>query len=259
MQFKNNDFEGKPRNSQEDAQKMDAFREQAAPFYIVDHDDGTFSLCLPFSFCDDAITENCQKAFDAYAQSIGIPAVNRYGLHTFGNGYQWEEVFQQAFKNDPKLQQIHFDSEAGGFFCNADDLEVLTDLGSQFHEVCKDPERFAALIPAAIEMAEKRQVWEKADFSDYTNIRDFLHKNPTAAVTIHTTEGYTKLGPKDIQRMLVDESSAIHVGSRQTAAKWLLDQELGLGERNAADPNLLKIETADYSAQFTPVMTMGGM
>ncbi len=249
----------KPRNTQEDAEKMDAFREQSAPFYIVDHDDGTFSLCLPFSFCDDAITENCQKAFDAYAESIGIPAIDSRGFHTYGNGYEWEEVFRQAFQNDSKLQEICFDSEAGGFFCNADSLEVLTDLGCRFHEICKDPEQFAALIPAAMAVAEKRLTWEKADFSDYATIRDFLQENPTAAVTFHSTEGYTHLGPKDIRRMLVDESSAIQVGSKLTTANWILDQELGLGERNAADPNLLKIETADYSVQFTSVSTMGGM
>ncbi len=251
-----NAYMPKPRNTQEEAAKMDAFREQAAPFYIVDHDDGTFSLCFPFSLCGHAMVDNCQKAFDAYAQSIGLPAIDSRGFHTFGNGYEWEEIFRQAFQNDPKLQEIRFDSEAGGFFCYADSLEVLTDLGSRFCEICKNPEQFAALIPTAVAVAENRFVWKKADLSGYTTVRDFLQKNPANGITIHTTEGYTELGPKDIRRMLVDESSLVSVGDGEFPARWLLEQELGRGEQNVANPNLLKIETAGYSARFTPVMSM---
>ncbi len=246
----------KPVNAQKCEDAINSFREVASPFYIVDHDDGTYSLCLPFTFCDDAITENCQKTFDAYAESIGVPAVNKYGIHAYGSGYDWEEVFRQAFQNDPKLQEVRFDSEAGGFFCNADDLEVLTDLGTRFYEICKEPDQFAMHLPAAMQRAENRQVWGKADVSAYTSIRDFLQQNPIATLTVVTTEGYVKLEPKDIRRMLVDEESAVCIGNRETTARWILDQKLGLSERNAADPNLLRIETADYSARFTPIMSM---
>ncbi len=73
-------------------------------------------------------------------------------------------LFRQVFQNDPKLQEIRFDSEAGGFFCDADSLEVLTDLGCRFHEICKNPEQFAARIPAAMAVAEKSGFGKKRTF-----------------------------------------------------------------------------------------------
>ena len=32
---------------------IEKFNEKCAPFYLVDHDNGTFSLCYPFSFVDE--------------------------------------------------------------------------------------------------------------------------------------------------------------------------------------------------------------
>jgi len=44
------------------------------------------------------------------------------GLKTHGNGYEWDAAFREAFADEPNIERIIFDSEAGGFFCNCDDL-----------------------------------------------------------------------------------------------------------------------------------------
>ncbi len=41
-------------------------------------------------------------------------------------------VFRRAFADEPNLSKIYFDCEAGGFFCYADSLSLMEDLGSRF-------------------------------------------------------------------------------------------------------------------------------
>ena len=43
---------------------IEKFNEKCAPFYLVDHDNGTFSLCYPFSFVDEKYRFYGQEAFD---------------------------------------------------------------------------------------------------------------------------------------------------------------------------------------------------
>lgn len=57
----------------------------------------------------------------------GEPAYSKNGLKTHGSGYEWEAAFREAFKDDPNIQRILFDCEAGGFFCYANDLTLLED------------------------------------------------------------------------------------------------------------------------------------
>ena len=104
----------------------------------MDHDDGTFALCLPFTFLTGQYADYCQEAFDNYAKSIGDPVYNDIGLRTHGNGYEWEAAFRQIFRNDPNIGRVLFDCEAGGFFCSCDDLDIIEDFGIRFKDLCED-------------------------------------------------------------------------------------------------------------------------
>ena len=55
------------------------------PFYLVEHDDGTFSLCLAFSFLRGKYAGFGQDAFNQYAKQIGEPvkAVSYTHLHVY--------------------------------------------------------------------------------------------------------------------------------------------------------------------------------
>lgn len=55
-------------------QSIDKFNHENPPFYIVDHEDGEYSLCLPLDLLSDEYYPYCQDAFDAYAAEIGEPA-----------------------------------------------------------------------------------------------------------------------------------------------------------------------------------------
>lgn len=100
-------------------QRIETFNKGNAPWYIVEHDNGQYSLCLPLDLLSDEYYPYCQDAFDAYAAEIGEPAYSKNGLSTHGSGYEWEAAFREAFKDDPNIRRILFDCEAGGFFCYA--------------------------------------------------------------------------------------------------------------------------------------------
>ena len=47
------------------------FNEANRPFYIVDHENGQYSLCLAFSFLHGDLSDYGQEAFNAYARELG--------------------------------------------------------------------------------------------------------------------------------------------------------------------------------------------
>ena len=59
--------------------RIQAFNDANRPFYIVAHDDGKFSLCLPLDFLSEDFDLYCQSAFDAYAAEIGDPPLTEHG------------------------------------------------------------------------------------------------------------------------------------------------------------------------------------
>lgn len=141
-------------------QRIKTFNRANPPFYLVEHDDGTFSLCLAFSFLRGKYAGFGQDAFNQYAKQIGEP-VKEDGFYTHGNGYEWESVFKKAFEKTPNISKIRFDCEAGGFFCYSRDLSVLEDLGSQFRKICLDKNGFAELVCTALEEAVIQDEEEK--------------------------------------------------------------------------------------------------
>lgn len=134
-------------------ERIKAFDKANSPLYIVDQDDGRFSLCLQ-------LKEYGQEAFNAYAEEIGDPVTEDGQFYTHGNGYEWETVFRRAFADEPNLSKIYFDCEAGGFFCYADSLSLMEDLGSRFKAMVDDTEGFANLVSSALKEANQDQIEE---------------------------------------------------------------------------------------------------
>lgn len=137
-------------NDEAAKEMIDQFNADNAPFYIVDHDNGEYSLCLPFSFINDKYKDFGQAAFNRYAERIGEEPVTERGYYTHGNGYEWETVFRKVFENDPQIGEIRFDCELSGFFCYAKSLETVADFGHRFRELCMDESAFSDLVYDAL-------------------------------------------------------------------------------------------------------------
>ena len=130
-------------------QRIDEFNKMNKPFYIVAHNNGDYSLCFPIALMPYRYTDLGQYAFNKYAESIGEPAVIK-NMYTHGNGYEWEAVFKKFFKDDPRIANIKFDCESGGFFCYAKDLDLIDELGKRFREICNNEEVFTELVCSAL-------------------------------------------------------------------------------------------------------------
>ena len=135
--------------------RITAFNNANEPFYIVEHSDGKFSLCLPLDMLPDEYYPYCQEAFDAYAEEIGASKLQLSGGHRFGDGYDWQAAFTQAFAGEPNMEKISFDCEASGFFCTCHDLAILEQYGATFREICTDTERFIPIVSQGIQRMEQ--------------------------------------------------------------------------------------------------------
>ena len=129
-------------------ERITFFNRSNAPLSIVAHDNGKFSLGLELN------GDYGQSAFNRFAEQIGDP-VKQNGLYTHGSGYEWETVFRKAFEDDPRLSQIAFDCEAGGFFCYTNDLTLLMNFGQRFRILCEDQNRFSELVCTALREAAR--------------------------------------------------------------------------------------------------------
>lgn len=136
------------------------FGEKNPPFYLCDHDNGKYSLCLPLSFFSGPFENYGQEAFNRYALSVGDP-VKSNGFYTHGSGYEWEAVFRKVFEQEPGLQEIDFDCEAGGFFCYCNDLKLLEDFGARFRAVCEDHTQFPDVVQEALSEAEQQAEYDQ--------------------------------------------------------------------------------------------------
>lgn len=207
-------------------ERIERFNRENAPFYLVDLDGKGYSLCLALSFLPDEYEDFGQDAFNSYAEKIGDPILEN-GLYTHGDGYEWEEVFKKAFESDPNLSKIRFDCEAGGFFCDADNLDVLEDMGKRFREMCMDAPRFTELTVSALQKAAIREDREREILK---TVRGFLTLNPKATVDLVVEEGHIRLHPEQAEALLqspyikiVDSNTGI---ATQYLASEILDQKI---------------------------------
>lgn len=200
-------------------QQIKEFDAKCKPFYIVDHDNDSFSLCLAFSFLED---DYGQEAFNAYSREIGAPVKDNLGFYSHGNGYEWEAAFKEAFKNDPNINKIRFDCEAGGFFCYCDDLAVLKDFGQRFKALVDDTEAFTKVVSDGIKAYEKqRDEFAKIEFK----IMGRLTRHQDANFVIRTAQGDVRLTPGDIRDLLNKEVERITIGSTSLSVNDFLMQD----------------------------------
>lgn len=87
-------------------QRINRFNTENRPFYIVDHGNGRYSLCLAFSSLEGEYKGFGQDAFNRYAQESGEPVMDSRGMFTHGSGYEWQTVFEKCFEDDPKIGRI---------------------------------------------------------------------------------------------------------------------------------------------------------
>lgn len=138
-------------------QRIRKFDEENTPFYMVDHGDGIYSLCLPLSSLKGEYKDLGQEAFNQYAIQAGEPITDGR-FYTHGNGHEWRTVFEKAFEGEESLQQIEFDCEAGGFFCCSNNFDVLEDCGKRFRDMCMNAQEFTELVSRAL--SENQQTME---------------------------------------------------------------------------------------------------
>lgn len=141
-------------------ERIKQFEEENAPFTLYEHDNGRYSLGLRFTFFEGKYENYGQEAFNDYALQVGDP-VKDGRFYTHGNGYEWDTVFKKAFENDERIALIDMDSEAGSFFCKADDLSLLEEFGSRFRAMCEDKEGFSKLVCQALAEAEQESVFHQ--------------------------------------------------------------------------------------------------
>ena len=139
-------------------QQIKKFDEENKPFYMVDHGDGEYSLCLPLSSLKGEYSDFGQEAFNQYAVRAGEPVTDGR-FYTHGDGYEWEHVFEKTFEGEENLKKISFDCEAGGFFCYSNDFEILAEYGRRFREICMKEQEFTELVCSAL--SEDRQPVEE--------------------------------------------------------------------------------------------------
>lgn len=139
-------------------QQIKKFDEENKPFYMVDHGDGIYSLCLPLSSLKGEYYDFRQEAFNQYAIRAGEPITDGR-FYTHGDGHEWKYVFEKAFEGEENLKQITFDCEAGGFFCYSNDFEILSEYGRRFREMCMNEQEFTELVCSAL--SEDRQPVEE--------------------------------------------------------------------------------------------------
>lgn len=218
--------------------RIEELNKDLDPFYLVSHDDGMYSLCLYINGLKD---DYGQAAFDAYAKEIGEPIRDEQGFYSYGSGYDWEAAFREAFKDDPNLKRIRFDCEAGGFFCDGFDLEMMADFGKRFKELCEDTERFIPIVSEGIRQEKYRQA--EAERVSHT-VRGHILQHPFAKFEIQTQQGNFKLkagkGKKLLDGTLTGVTSK--AGGVELTADEFLDQTVTASQRDLFDDNSYKLK-----------------
>ncbi len=161
-------------------QEIRTINEQIKPFDIQMQTLGDYYLALRFSFFEGDDAGYGQDAFDAYAASKGEEPVDEHGCHVHGSGYDWDEVFRYVFKDTTGFDKLEFNSEAGCFFCDCVDLELLKQCAVTMKELCDDKERFAELAHEALDYAEQKLVgrltFANGDVLKFTDPAEYVAK-----------------------------------------------------------------------------------
>ena len=223
-------------------ERIEAFNKESKPFYIVNHSDGKFSLCLPLDMLPEEYYPYCQEAFDAYAEEIGASKLQLSGGNRFGDGYDWQAAFTQAFAGDPDMEKISFDCEASGFFCGCDDLDMLEQYGAKFREICTDTARFTPIVSQGIRSMEQRM---KEQDRLMKTVRGQLMGKPKAVFHIMTPDGTVTLHPADTKELLDGTRTTIDIDGVHYAAFELLDQKVAASQTDLFNDNCIRMKTEE--------------
>ncbi len=228
-------------------ERINALNLELEPFYLVDHHNGQFSLCACIS---DMEYEYGQAAFDAYAVEIGDDPLDEQGYITYGSGYDWQAAFQEAFKDDPNIARVHFDSEGSGFFCDCDDLDILSDFGKRLRELSLDTEKFTTIVSAGIRKAAEQERL-------LTTVRGQLMEHPKATFDILTSYGDIRVTPDMTEKLLGGEMPTLRIGDTSYADWELLDQPVLGQQTDLFDENLIRMKAGEApEPEEAPTMMM---
>lgn len=228
-------------------ERIEAFNKENKPFYIVNHSDGKFSLCLPLDMLPEECYPYCQEAFDAYAEETGVSKLQLSGGHRFGDGYDWQAAFFQAFAEDPNLEKISFDCETSGFFCTCHDLSILEQYGAAFREICTDTARFIPIVSQGIQRMEQQM---KEQERLMKTVRGQLMENPNAIFHIMTPYGNVSLHPMDTKELLDGTRTTIDIEGVHYAAFELLDQEVTASQIDLFNDNCIRMKTEEVDMEI---------
>lgn len=226
-------------NKEQIEKKIEEFNEAHDPLYIVDHEDGSYSLCHVInavSFSEDF----GQAAFDAYAEAQGDEICDRIGTKIYGGGYDWEDVFRKFFENDPHIDEIRFDCESDGFFCNCEDLDILLDMGHRLFEIASDTEKFTPVVSEGIKAGKERRSSEEKLMK---TVRGRFMQNPTATFYIRTPKGDAVITPQILQGLLSGKEKYVYMKDAVLGAEELLNQKVCGVQQDLLDENVIRMKT----------------
>lgn len=210
-------------------EKVARFNRENRPFVMNSCGDGKYGMSLNFSSQIGAYRNYGREAFDRYTVACGESVKTREGLYRHGNGYDWEIVFKKVFEHERRLQEIEFDSEAGGFFCHSQNLDLLLEFGTRFRHVCENKEQFAKVVSTALSEKERQ---DEYDF-EHKTLRFHLQDCSRCSLEIETPGRHLYIGGGKIKRLLrgcdIEVYDMIAETVCQMEAKDLL--RLSIGER----------------------------
>lgn len=237
-------------------ERIEVFNAENEPFYIVDHEDGSYSLCLCFLYTDG---DYCQEAFDEYAREQGEKACEESGLKRHGSGYEWEAAFRKAFESEREVQTLTFDSESDGFYCYGWELATLEDLGRRFKALCEDTERFTPVVSAGIKEEESRRAEEKRRMQTLRGrMQEALNRNPDAIFEIRLPEREYYVTAKTAQALLSGTMSGItSEDGEELSADQFLGMQITAVQQDLFNEDIIRIKAEpEETEKISPTMKM---
>ena len=234
-------------------ERIARFGKENYPFYLVEHDDRTYSLCLVRDFLSNEYTDYGQYAFDAYAIQNGEPTVTKSGLYTHGNGYEWGYVFTKAFHKEPEFGKISFDCESGGFFCYSTEIDLLENYGRRFKQLVEDKESFTRLVAEALKEEEViRKEQEKLD----SQVRGFLMRHRRSDIDMLTPYGRFLLTAKVGQKLLNGRLEEIRIGETVLSTDEFLSMTVIAAREDLIEPGHFQMKAESKEQEQESCMSM---
>ncbi len=218
-------------------ERIKELNRELAPFYLVNHRNGTFSLCV---LINDLGEEFGQAAFDAYAEEIGEDAYDEQGYINYGFGNHWAAAFKEAFKDESNLARIKFDCESSMFACYGDDLDMMIDFGSRIRELSLDTDRFTPIVSAGIKNEAQRRAEE--EMLEHT-VRGQIMQHPTAEFYIRTPDADYKILRGAGKSLLDGSCKEVYsvLGDTPMDTEDFLDQRISASQQDLFDVNSYKL------------------